>query len=230
MDTPYRSLLLVCTIVVIIGTLVLQGLSLPWVIRRLGVAEDHTSEDRRERAKAHTQTNAAINRKVDELCESGRLSDRQATLMRKWASLRDWRNWDDDDQTRAFGQRLSVLTGWRRSLLGIERSVIVSMRNDGELSEDVLLEMQHDLDLEEALLERRSDAVDGHLDELPSEQETRDEADRAPVNDAAADDGDGESIDTGATVDDADVSALLMDEQSAQGTAIGRTAGSGKST
>ena len=61
----------------------------------------------------------------------------------------------------------SVLTGWRRSLLGIERSVIVSMRNDGELSEDVLREMQHDLDLEEALLERRSDAVDGHLDELP---------------------------------------------------------------
>ena len=60
-----------------------------------------------------------------------------------------------------------VLSDWRRSLLGIERSVIVSMRNDGDLSEDVLREMQHDLDLEEALLERRSLAVDGHLDELP---------------------------------------------------------------
>lgn len=237
MDTPYRSLLLVCTIVVIIGTLVVQGLSLPWVINRLGVAEDNTSADRRERAKAHTQTNAAINKKVDELCESGQLSERQATLMRKWASLRDWRNWDDDGQTRAFGQRLSVLTGWRRSLLGIERSVIISMRNAGELSEDVLLEMQHDLDLEEALLERRSDAVDGHLTELPGEQHTGDtpDSDRdagptatTPNNDdgAAADDVAG--VDDGATVDDADVSALLMDEQAAHGTAIGRTAGSGK--
>lgn len=237
MDTPYRSLLLVCTIVVIIGTLVVQGLSLPWVINRLGVAEDNTSADRRERAKAHTQTNAAINKKVDELCESGQLSERQATLMRKWASLRDWRNWDDDGQTRAFGQRLSVLTGWRRSLLGIERSVIISMRNAGELSEDVLLEMQHDLDLEEALLERRSDAVDGHLTELPGEQHTGDtpDSDRdagptatTPHNDdgAAADDVAG--VDDGATVDDADVSALLMDEQAAHGTAIGRTAGSGK--
>ena len=60
-----------------------------------------------------------------------------------------------------------MLSDWRRSLLGVERSVIVGMRNDGELSEDVLREMQHDLDLEEALLERRSVAVDGHLDELP---------------------------------------------------------------
>ena len=87
--------------------------------------------------------------------------------MRKWAALRDWRNWDDDDKSREFGRRLGVLSDWRRSLLGIERSVIVSMRNDGDLSEDVLREMQHDLDLEEALLERRSLAVDGHLDELP---------------------------------------------------------------
>jgi len=243
MDTPYRSLLLVCTIVVIIGTLVLQGLSLPWVIRRLGVAKDHTSQDRHERAEAHTRTNSAINAKVDELCQSGQLSDRQATLMRKWASLRDWRNWDDDGETKAFGQRLIVLAGWRRSLLGIERSVIISMRNDGELSEDVLLEMQHDLDLEEALLERRSDAVDGHLEELPAEQQRPgDAADSTAVSDGAfgspADDGspvddgspadDGSPVDDGATVDDADVSALLMDEQSAQGTGIGRTAGSGK--
>jgi CPA1 family monovalent cation:H+ antiporter len=229
MDTPYRSLLLVCTIVVIIGTLVLQGLSLPWVIRRLGVAEDHTSEDRRERAKAHSQTNAAINDKVDELCASGQLSDRQATLMRKWASLRDWRNWDDDDQTRAFGQRLNVLTGWRRSLLGIERSVIISMRNGGELSENVLQEMQHDLDLEEALLERRSDAVDGHLEELPAEQEPGDAANSTPVDRDGATDKDA-MVDDEAKVDDADVSALLMDEQSAQGTSIGRTAAPGKSS
>jgi hypothetical protein len=230
MDTPYRSLLLVCTIVVIIGTLVLQGLSLPWVIRHLGVAEDHTSEDRRERAKAHTKTNAAINERVDELCASGQLSDRQATLMRKWASLRDWRNWDDDDQTRAFGQRLNVLTGWRRSLLGIERSVIISMRNGGELSENVLQEMQHDLDLEEALLERRSDAVDGHLEELPAEEPGEAAAgDSTSVAPAAPADS-GAMVDDGATVDDADVSALLMDEQSAQGTSIGRTAGSGKSS
>ena len=253
-STPFRSLLLVSTIAVIIGTLVLQGLSLPWVIRALGVAHDHRADDLRERAEAHAQASSEINARVDDLVQERKLSDRQADLMRKWASLRDWRNWDDDAQSRAFGQRLSVLSDWRRSLLGIERSVIVGMRNEGELSEDVLREMQHDLDLEEALLERRSDAVDSHLDELhdagvtggDSGTESADltaqsvavasdgrdlatpgsgadpESD-PPAGDSAAFD-QGASVDAAATVDDADVTALLMDESRAGGLSIGRRA------
>ena len=114
------------------------------------------------------------------MCRAGDLTDNQGELMRKWASLRDWRNWEDDDQSRAFGRRLGGLSDWRRSLLGVERSVIVSMRNDGDLTEEVLRQMQHDLDLEEALLERRSEAVDGHLNELP----TDDDAAHEPENGA----------------------------------------------
>jgi CPA1 family monovalent cation:H+ antiporter len=221
-------LLLVCTIAVIVGTLVLQGLSLPWVIRRLGIVMDHRAVDERERADAHARAGQAINDRVDSMCEDGQLSDRQAELMRKWAALRDWRNWDDDDKSREFGRRLGVLSDWRRSLLGIERSVIVGMRNDGDLSEDVLREMQHDLDLEEALLERRSVAVDGHLDELPpgegAESPDRDDVDGAGAAGAGAADGEA-PVDEAATVDDAEVSALLLDEQSADGATVGRTAG-----
>ena len=297
MNTPYRATLLVCTIAVILGTLVLQGFSLPWVIRRLGIAEDNHADDQAERANAHAEASAAINARVDELVSAGQLSDRQAELMRRWASLRDWRNWDDDDKSRAFGQRLSVLSDWRRSLLGIERSVIVGMRNSGSLTEDVLRQMQHDMDLEEALLERRSEAVDGHLSELPSSEEEVSDPD-ADANAADPDDGgtdaadssdadsagdggsgtgssggrgsgdgsssgrgsgDGSSGDSGsgdsgsgdgspgrgasgssappadstgatavdddATIDDADVSALLMDEERAAGSVIGHRAG-----
>ena len=231
MDTPYRSLLLVCTIAVIIGTLVVQGLTLPWVIRRLGIAEDHRADDQAERAKAHAEVSSAIESQVDTMVDDGKLSQRQAELMRKWAGLRDWRNWDDDDQSREFGRRLSVLTDWRRSLLGVERTVIVSMRNRGELTEDVLREMQHDLDLEEALLERRSDAVDGHLAELPARAAGRW---FATVGDARrADSGDRPTLPTArapvdrwtAAVDDADVGALLGDEQPAAGGPIGQRAG-----
>ncbi len=240
MDTPYRSVLLVCTIAVIMTTLVLQGLSLPWLIRRLGIAKDHSADDQLERAEAHAQASAAINKRVDEMLDAGQLSPRQAELMRKWASLRDWRNWDDDDKSRAFGERLSVLSDWRRSLLGIERSVIVDMRNAGTLTEDVLRQMQHDLDLEEALLERRSQAVDGHLESLPSEQdeEEADDADGTgadgtgnvapgPADTASASrrGRGGGAVDAEAMIDDADVSALLMDEQRAAGTSIGRRAG-----
>ena len=262
MDTPYRATLLVCTIAVILGTLVLQGFSLPWVIRRLGIAEDHHADDQVQRADAHAEASAAINTRVDELLAAGQLSDRQAGLMRRWASLRDWRNWDDDDKSRAFGQRLSVLSDWRRSLLGIERTVIVGMRNSGTLTEDVLRQMQHDLDLEEALLERRSEAVDGHLSELPSEEgsdseaepnaagdsggagagagaagsdEAADGATSAPDEETRAgagvssapppDSGAEAGVDEGAAIDDADVSALLMDEERAAGSVIGHRAG-----
>jgi CPA1 family monovalent cation:H+ antiporter len=184
LDTPYRSLLLVCTTVVIIGTLVVQGLSLPWVIRRLRVVEDRRGDDLRQRTEAHTRAAEAVNERVDAMVRDGELTGHQADLMRRWASLRDWRNWDDDEASREFGRKLSVLSDWRRTLLSIERSVIVGMRNDSELSEDVLIEMQHDLDLEEALLERRSQAVDGHLEDAP--EVVGDEA--APAGDTTEED------------------------------------------
>lgn len=224
MDTPNRSLLLVCTIAVIIGTLVLQGATLPWVIRRLDIAQDHRADDQAERAKAHAAVSSAIESQVDSMVGEGKLSERQAALMRKWAGLRDWRNWDDDDESREFGRRLSVLSDWRRALLGVERTVIVSLRNSGELTEDVLREMQHDLDLEEALLERRSDAVDGHLAELPNEQ-NGDRSDNGSTGDRGAG-----PVDPAAAVDDADVSAVLGDEQPAATSVIGqRAAGPGGS-
>jgi hypothetical protein len=103
------------------------------------------------------------------------------------------------------------------------------MRNDGDLSEEVLREMQHDLDLEEALLERRSLAVDGHLDELPpgegAEPPAGAEVARAGPAGAADAGANAEApVDEAATVDDAEVSALLLDEQTAEGAAVGRTA------
>ncbi|WP_196073236.1 Na+/H+ antiporter [Nakamurella alba] len=171
-DLPFRSLIQVATVATIVGTLVLQGLTLPAVVRRLGIAEDRTSEDLAERAEARAAASAEITRQVDELQQQGRFSEPQAELMRKWAALRDWRNWDDPEQSKAFGRELSAVSDWRRALLGIERTVIVGLRNDGRLSEDVLTEMQHELDLEEALLERRSQAVDGHLEELPDAEDS----------------------------------------------------------
>ncbi|GAA2017503.1 Na+/H+ antiporter [Nakamurella flavida] len=229
LDTPFRSLLLVCTITVILGTLVLQGLSLPWVIRRLGIVEDTRADDLAERTTALTKVSEEINARVDALCSDGKLSERQGELMRKWASLRDWRNWEDDDASRDFARRLSVLSDWRRTLLGIEREVIVGLRNSGELSENVLNDMQHDLDLEEALLERRSQAVDGHLGELPAQEDPegsgRPELDQEPSPDGESGDRRDADVDEDAAVDDADVSALLMDEQRAEGTVIGQRSG-----
>jgi hypothetical protein len=75
--------------------------------------------------------------------------------------------------------------------------------------------MQHDLDLEEALLERRADAVNGHLQELPSEESpSDDEGDPREIGERrhALGTPDGRER----TSRDIDVNALLLDEQEAE--------------
>lgn len=65
----------------------------------------------------------------------------------------------------------------------------------------------------------RSEGVDGHLDELPPSGNNT----PSPMSAAS----DGRPIDNDVAVDDADVSALPMDEQCAEGTSIDRRAALG---
>lgn len=177
LDTPYRSLLLTCTIAVILGTLVLQGLSLPTVIRMLRLPGDPVADIQRERSLAREQATQAIAARVDEVIATEHLPEREARRMRAWAAARDWRGLadtaDDGDEAR---QRLDKVSGWRHDLVGIERDVFVAMRNSGRISEDVLRELQYDLDLEEALLDRRMEAATGHLAQISAARDDSEDA------------------------------------------------------
>jgi len=96
--------------------------------------------------------------------------------MRAWAASRNWRGLTERLERRGTdaGARLARISDWRHELVGIERDVFVSMRNSGTLSEDVLRELEYDLDLEEALLDRRVEDATGHLDQLRAERLERD--------------------------------------------------------
>jgi CPA1 family monovalent cation:H+ antiporter len=167
LDTPYRALLLTCTIAVILGTLVVQGLSLPAVIRFLHMPGDPVADDDRERAAARQEANQAITRRVEEVIVADSLPASQARRMRAWAANRDWRGLTErPDDPGGTGGRPEKLSNWRHELVGIERDVFITMRNSGRISEDVLRELQYDLDLEEALLDRRLDDASGHLSQL----------------------------------------------------------------
>ena len=173
LDTPGRPVLLTCTVAVIVGTLVLQGLSLPWVVRRLGIGGDPSAEQESERNAARKEASRAIARRIDEVAEEKGIPRRQVEMMHRWASMRDWRSWNDSesDQTAGFRlRRLAVMQRWQSEIVAIERDVFVQLRNSGRLSEEVLRDLQQDLDLEEALLESRAaDRPDqeAHLEELP---------------------------------------------------------------
>ena len=58
------------------------------------------------------------------------------------------------------------------------------MRNSGRISEDVLRELQYDLDLEEALLDRRLEDASGHLSQLTAARDDWDSRDDAATKTA----------------------------------------------
>lgn len=174
-DTPGRPVLLTCTIAVIVGTLLLQGLSLPWAVRTLRIEADPQAEQDAERDAARTEAARAIDRRIDEVATHKHMPDRQRRMMHRWASLRDWRSWSraaPEGKADVPLRRLAALQRWQREIVTIERDVFVQLRNSGRLSEEVLRDLQRDLDLEEALLESRAadhpDEEEAHLEELPS--------------------------------------------------------------
>ena len=75
---PYRDLVIFCTFGVIFATLVLQGLSLPWLIRRLGVHDDGAEE--REEIHARLVAARAALERLDEL--GGEVWTRDDTIER----------------------------------------------------------------------------------------------------------------------------------------------------
>jgi len=172
LDTPYRSLLLACTIVVILGTLVVQGLSLPRVISWLHFPGDPAAEIDAERMAARDEANKAIADAVEKDIADLRIPEDQARRMRLWVETRDWRRLAEKRSTSMddTGRVLTGMADWNREMMRIERDVFVKLRNSGRLSEEVMREVEYGLDLEEALLDQRLEGMSGHLNQLRGQQ------------------------------------------------------------
>ena len=127
---PGRDLILWITFCVILATLVFQGLTLPWLIRVLGVHDDG-EEERREELKARITIAAAALDRIDEL--EGEPWVRPETLERMRGQYRYRKRRfaaqagkiDDEDgiedQSQGF-QRAS------REVITAERRVLVALR------------------------------------------------------------------------------------------------------
>jgi CPA1 family monovalent cation:H+ antiporter len=152
-DFPMRNLILFLTFAVILATLVLQGLTLPSLIRRLRVTADGAEEQEELRARM-AATKAALER-LDEL--AGEDWTRDDTVARLHALFEFRRRrlkaragiWEDDgaeDRSLAY-QRLV------RELLQAQHQAIVRLRNQGTISNDVMHRIERELDLEDTRLE-----------------------------------------------------------------------------
>jgi CPA1 family monovalent cation:H+ antiporter len=150
---PHRDLIIFLTYSGILATLLLQGLSLPAVIRALGVQgadDDACGEDRARLLAAQ----AALAR-LDELADEPWVRPETLRRMRGIYEYRtrrfEARMTDDDDGDIEEGsiayQRL------RRKILEAERAEIIRLRNQGRINDDIMRRVERDLDLEDVRLE-----------------------------------------------------------------------------
>jgi Na+/H+ antiporter len=150
---PERDLLVFLTFAVIFATLVVQGLTLPALIRRLGVRGDGVEEQEELRARMEA-ARAALDR-LEEL--AGEDWTRDDTVQRlqglyqfrlRRLKARVGKIEDDGYEDRSLAYQRLV-----RELLEAQRQAIVRLRNQGTISTDVMHRIERDLDLEDSRLE-----------------------------------------------------------------------------
>jgi monovalent cation/hydrogen antiporter len=150
---PERDLIIFLTFCVILGTLVVQGLTLPAVIRAFHLEPDHLAEEEDARARI-AAADAAIAR-LDELLGEDWVRDDTAERLRGLYGFRKNRfasRFEDGDDG-GIEQQSQAYQRLRRELLDAERDAVVDMRRRGEISGDVERGLLRDLDLEDARLE-----------------------------------------------------------------------------
>ena len=149
-DTPHREVLVMIAFVVTVGTLMLQGLTLPWLVRVLGVQgpdrqEDHLTEASVQQAAA----NAGLRYLEDEI--AGTVSDEVLERLRSRAQDRAnaiWERLGSADTPAAQYSRARAAT------LARERAELIRIRGEGTVDQSVLQRVLDALDVEESILDR----------------------------------------------------------------------------
>jgi CPA1 family monovalent cation:H+ antiporter len=165
-ESPYRSPLILIAFTVAIVTLLVQGGTLPALIRRLGVTGSDAAADRRELAGLLEEMGkaglAAIDHPNDEGADGRRYDPEVVERVRQDTMLRVEAQWErverEESESTVFGphQQYQAL---REQVLEAERSALLDARSRGSYSSPVLLHAQVMLDFEESRMSHRDNEV-----------------------------------------------------------------------
>jgi len=152
---PGRELIQFITFSLILVTVVGEGLSLPFLIRRLGLVEDAAEEENEELRARLMIARAALDR-VEELEAEEWTRDGTIERVRRLYEYRQRRfkvragKIEDEDgieEGSLLYQRLM------HEIYAAQRQALVGLRNDLEISSEVMRRVERELDLEESRLE-----------------------------------------------------------------------------
>ncbi len=156
-ETPQRAVLLLAAFVVVAGTLLIQGTTLPRLVRRLRLPPPDPAEDAlQEAAVLNDMTHVAL-AKLEELRTP---EDPPEVIDRLRNRLRDRTDsaWEQLGRQSTLAETPSdAYRRLRMELLQVEREECVKARDNGTADDVVLRRVFDRLDIEESMLDREDD-------------------------------------------------------------------------
>ena len=187
-SAPHQEVLVLIALVVTAGTLGVQGLTLPWLVRRLGVTGPDPRQDALDRAELIHAASLAGLARLEEIETEDDQQDRDVRdLLRSRLEQRDFAAWErlgpNDAEGETPSERYARL---RLDMLAAERARVLELRSDGRLPHQVVEDVLATLDMEESMIgyrvERRRE-LGAALDErgpIGGSTQTCEHLDRAP--------------------------------------------------
>jgi len=146
LDMPGRDVIVLCTFVVTVGTLMVQGLSLPGLIRLLGVRNDDGRIDTVAEAQVKSTAAKAAVARLEQAAD-GETPEPVVARLRALAQHRAAIQVTAEGPAARWKQL-------RLTMLLAEREVFLAARDAHEIDDEVFRRVQRELDLEEAALTR----------------------------------------------------------------------------
>jgi CPA1 family monovalent cation:H+ antiporter len=153
-QAPHRGLLLLVAFTVVVGSLLLQGLTLPQLVRRLGLRGPDAAEDALRRAALLTEVVAEGQRRLQEVSAQEDVPADVVDQLRSRSVRRSDAAWERLGRSNAeYEPPTAMYVRLRLEMLQRERSVLLAARDAGRYDEEVMRSVLTMLDVEESLLD-----------------------------------------------------------------------------
>jgi len=151
LDAPHRETLLLVAFTVVAGTLFVQGLSLPWLARRLHVPSPDPRDDALARATLLQQASKA----GFEALERQQYDDPHGVvdLIRQRVDQRNFAAWERLGTNLDQEAPSELYSRVRCAMIDAERARVLEIRKSGTVPSDVVADVLAMLDVEESMLE-----------------------------------------------------------------------------
>jgi CPA1 family monovalent cation:H+ antiporter len=188
-QTPRRGLLLLIAFTVVVGSLLVQGLTLPALVRRLRLHGPDRAEDALHQAALLSEVVAEGQRRLHEVGAEENVPADVVDQLRSRSVRRSDAAWERLGRSNAeYEPPTATYVRVRLQMLQAERAVVVGARDTGRYDEEVLRNVLTMLDVEESLLDHadldkrdvdealrssRSDGLCEHLQRAPDDVPAR---------------------------------------------------------